>query len=236
MSKAGIQLTLPPRSSSFRRLTAGIYEPEATWQLRNLVKPGMTVVDAGANLGYYSTELSRLVAATGHVYAFEPEPEAYRYLLTNLKNNFCQNVTPVNVGLGERPDSARFVRNGSEGGFITRSERPDDLRIEVTSLDAFFGRLGWPPVSVIKLDIEGSERAALLGMRRLSEKNPELSILLEFNWSAMRRNGVQPADLTDSIRGIGFRQAFLIEQDMRMLSLEHPLPTSRIVYNLLITR
>ncbi len=68
--------------------------------LKRVVKPGMVVLDIGANIGFYTRIFSKLVGKEGRVYAFEPERNNYR----NLKK-LCRdlnNVTLNNVAVGEK--------------------------------------------------------------------------------------------------------------------------------------
>ena len=74
--------------------------------LSRIVKPGMTVVDVGSNLGLYTILLSRLVGPTGHVLAFEPDPDLFSLLQQSSLLNGCANVTANNLALGSSAWSA----------------------------------------------------------------------------------------------------------------------------------
>ena len=82
------------------------YEPFETSLLSAEVRPGMTIVDVGANIGYYTLLFSKLTGESGHVYAFEPEPENFALLQQNLARNNRTNVKVFNAG-GEQ--SARGI-------------------------------------------------------------------------------------------------------------------------------
>src|ERR1017187_7387482 len=69
------------------------YEPETKILLSNIIRPGMTFLDVGAHVGHYTLLAARLVGPTGHVYAFEPEPENYAILTKNIALNGYTNVT-----------------------------------------------------------------------------------------------------------------------------------------------
>jgi hypothetical protein len=79
------------------------------------------------------------------------------------------------------------------------------LQIETTTLDQFFGALGWPEVEVVKLDIEGSEPPAIEGMSGLLARNPHARLILEFIPHILRRAGRDPRTLLASLRRRGFR-------------------------------
>ena len=80
------------------RVLGGTYEPEQTRAFEELVKPGDTVLDVGAHVGYYTLLSSVLVGASGRVFAFEPNPRNYHYLDQHVYLNRCRNVTTVPLG------------------------------------------------------------------------------------------------------------------------------------------
>jgi Met-10+ like-protein len=53
--------------------------------VKELIAPGDVVLDIGANLGWFSRFLARLVGPEGKVYAFEPIPQTYEFLLHNMR-------------------------------------------------------------------------------------------------------------------------------------------------------
>jgi protein-L-isoaspartate O-methyltransferase len=77
---------------SARAYRDGLFEPEVTALLRQELQEGWTVLDAGANTGYYTPTAARAVGATGRVLAFEPEPSNFAYLCRNLARNGLKNV------------------------------------------------------------------------------------------------------------------------------------------------
>ena len=77
------------------------YEPFETSLLSAEIRPGMRIVDVGANIGYYTLLFSKLTGASGHVFAFEPEPENFGLLQRNLARNDRTNVGAFQPG-GER--------------------------------------------------------------------------------------------------------------------------------------
>ena len=72
--------------------------------LKQLIKEGDTVVDLGANIGYYTLILAQLVGKSGHVYAFEPEPSNFEILSKNVKENKHDNVTLVQKAISDKKD------------------------------------------------------------------------------------------------------------------------------------
>ena len=233
----GLVLTLPPRLPSGRRLRSGTYEPDVTNVLHSIVMPGMTMVDVGANIGYYTLLGSRLVGDQGRVYAFEPDAEAYRYLEMNVKRGRVGNVTAVQAAVSDRTGSRAFVSNELERGFLSVALDSAPARtVTAVTLDDYFEDQGWPAVDVIKLDVEGAERSVLAGMGGLSAKNRGLRLVMEFNLDAIRRAGGTPHQLREALVQLGFRSGYVIELSTRPVSLSKPLPQTGLVCNLLLSK
>ncbi|MFM8320598.1 MAG: FkbM family methyltransferase [Chloroflexota bacterium] len=152
----------------------GVYEPElqaaAGW-----VRPGWTIYDVGANIGYISLLLACAAGPDGRVFAFEALPDNLERLHANLALNDLQprvTVIPAAVIDGQRPVRFLVGPSGAMGkaeGSAGRQEVRYAGAIEVDglSLDEFVYTLGNPAPQLVKMDIEGGEVLALPGMRRL---------------------------------------------------------------------
>lgn len=135
----------------------GSYEEGHFSALREIVRPGMIAYDVGANTGYYTLALSRLVGDAGRVYAFEPGARNSYFLSRHLELNRIRNVTIVQAVVGASIGLVPFTgwRIADRGAYLVPS----------ISLDDFI--VANPPPSFIKMDIEGAEGAALDGARTL---------------------------------------------------------------------
>jgi FkbM family methyltransferase len=172
--------------------------------LRRLVRPGMQVVDVGANVGLYSLLLARLVGGSGSVLAFEPEPNLFAILCENCASNDATNVIPFQCALGRESRMASFHRSAFNSG---------DNRLDQSSV-------GHEPVEVkvepfddlqpdskpdfVKIDVQGHELAALWGMERALAASPKVRVLFEFAPAALRRAGTPPDLLLEFFRERGF--------------------------------
>lgn len=235
---SGISVKVPPGFPAARSYSSGLYEPEITRLVETTVKPGMTFVDAGANVGYYTLIAARLVGVTGRIYAFEPDPLNYSYLLQNLETNGCRCVTTVPTALSGTTGRTRFIRDtrGAEG-FVTSDRGVQNaLDVPTVTLDDFFGGEGWPAIHIMKMDIEGSEKSALEGMRELSRRNPQMRLILELNTPAIVRSGNTVHDVTEVLRALGFLTAYVIEDGYRPFSIDSDLPRAQATYNLLVLK
>lgn len=143
--------------------TFGLYDlcvSEALWRL---VEPGATVLDIGANIGYFSTLLSQKVGAHGKVYAFEPNPQILELLKKNIRPRSNIKLLPWALadedGVQTLFGPKSYSQNKGLASFNTKSgdaiatvdvKRLDDLKLAPT---------------VIKMDVEGHELKVLLGGR-----------------------------------------------------------------------
>ncbi len=155
------------------------WEPEETRICKQCVKEGMTVVDAGAYIGYYSLLTSKLVGDKGKVYAFEPSPESLLVLRRNIEINKCNNIQVVEKALTDKTGYAPYYlvhNNPSNSSTIESLEYREKIEVPTITLDEFIGDTR---VDVIKMDIEGGERVALNGMTEVIRNNPDLVMLVE---------------------------------------------------------
>ena len=104
---AGMRINL---GGSFVRYLTGDAEPEVQQALAELVKPGQTVYDVGANIGFFTILCSRLVGPQGRVYAFEPIPQNLVTLRHNIALNGLTNVVIVDKALSALDRYGRDVR------------------------------------------------------------------------------------------------------------------------------
>lgn len=149
----------------------GIYEPEETQMIKNIVKEGMTVLDIGANIGYFSILMANLVGPNGKVYSFEPNPKMFQRLQKNLEinTNLSVQIKINQVAIGEKEGKANFFcpPHGFEGlGGLQDTNRisiDNVINVDVITLDKFMKDNNVQKLDFIKLDVEGGEFGVLKG-------------------------------------------------------------------------
>lgn len=178
------------------------WEPGTLDLLPRLLRPGMTVVDAGANVGYISVYASKLVGPTGRVYCVEADPANVGTLRANLWRNGCTNaqVLPV-AAWSER--TALNLHVAPEGGACTHvSAGPaDDSTIPAYRLD----ELVEGPVDYLKIDCEGTDHVVLAGASGLFERSPRLIATVEFVPDHASHLGDSPQRILDRYRDLGLK-------------------------------
>ncbi len=151
-------------------LLSGQYESHLTAVFEQYCSQGMTVVDVGANLGYYALLASRLVGPSGAVIALEPNSENCRLLLSSLRLNGTTNVQLLPVAADSASGWAYYSTHvGSNGGLV---EDGDLLSHPGTIVPTFrLDDLVDGPVGFLKMDVEGAEGRVVRGATRIIERD-----------------------------------------------------------------
>jgi FkbM family methyltransferase len=192
----------------------GIWEPKETAFIQHFLHGGMTFVDIGANLGYYTILASEMVSVSGRVFAFEPDPRNFKLLNRNVALNQCRNVVAENKAISDGPQEIQLYRSPSNfGDHRTYAVRADALNqgnqrsrisVSATSLDDYF-REAPARIDFIKMDVQGAENAALLGMKRLLTENQQVVLMTEYWPFGLSQAGASPSHFLDEARQLGFR-------------------------------
>ncbi len=149
----------------------GIYEYAKQRALRRLVRPGENVCDIGANAGFYTLALSRIVGQTGNIIAFEPLPQNLRKLRRHLDLNKIDNVIVSPSALSDRVGSVAFEMGDSDfTGHIAADSR-GNFEVPMTTLDQFIVEHAFADPTFLKIDVEGAEGKVLAGARELMARS-----------------------------------------------------------------
>jgi FkbM family methyltransferase len=168
------------------------------------VEPGMQVIDVGANVGYFTLGLARLVGPGGRVLAFEPTAPIRALLLANVALNGLDQVTVVAAALG-REDGVVTMR-------VPDAENPGGFRafgvgaaLQTKAVLRRLDDLVDPdvPVGFIKIDAEGWDHRVVEGARRTIERwRPPM--IIEFHPNAIREAGDDPAAALRLYHSLGY--------------------------------
>jgi FkbM family methyltransferase len=137
------------------------------WQYRP--KAGDTIVDVGAGHGEDAVTFSRAVGASGRVIAIEAHPLSFAILKNFCRLNRLENVTVVHLALTDRPGTVGMAESPSSWmeHSIAPGSGPAGLAVPADALDALCAREGIRDIAFLKMNIEGAERDALLGMKAM---------------------------------------------------------------------
>lgn len=150
------------------------HEPLVTNLLNNILKPNMTCIDIGGNIGYYVLQERNIIGKNGKIITFEPSPRNFDFLNENLKRNNISNVEAFNFAIGGMTGQKKFLlTQASNSSRIVNDLYNDDSKtilVKMMTLDEFFSHHDVEKIDFLRMDIEGSEFDAYNGMRRTIEE------------------------------------------------------------------
>lgn len=167
-----------------------------------LTEPGARVLDLGGFVGEFA------LAAAAHgceVVSVEANPEQAQMLATSAELNHFDGLRVVHAAVGDRTGTVSFESRGPYGQ-IVHGDEPDSGLDRVTQLtvDDLVSALGWNHVDFVKIDIEGSEAAALDGAVRLLSAQDAPALLIESNTFVLRGLSPDPAALLRRVEEFGY--------------------------------
>jgi FkbM family methyltransferase len=195
-------------------LHRGAYEPIETAIVLDRLRPGMTVIDVGANIGHYAMVASAAVGTEGRVVAFEPDPENHAALAANLALNGFSWAVAERMALAATPGEATLYRDDANRGGHSLSaanvqRHGGETVVVVTTLDAYAAaHLPGRRIDFIKIDVQGAEADVLAGAAAtLARDMPDL--LVEFWPHGIRARGAEPMTAIERMLALGYRMAVI---------------------------
>jgi FkbM family methyltransferase len=177
--------------------------------LRQIVKPGDTVIEVGANVGIFTVLLARWLSPNGRIFAFEPTPMAKDALEDHLNLNRVEEiVTVIPDALSDAAGQARFYMEGTSGQntlSTTHSRLPNAecISIFVNTLDAFCQARHVEP-NLIKIDVEGFEFHVLRGSLQLLLSNRPF-VVVEFHPMLWGETGVTQSRIEELLDRVDYK-------------------------------
>lgn len=151
--------------------------------LDKYLKRGDTFLDVWANIWYDSLLASLKVGDTGNVIALEPSGKNYGKLIKNIELNLAKNIQTYKLWLWNIPTSSSVFFSPENPGATSLVETEFNMDfekedIQIVVFDDYFSN---QKVDFIKMDIEGFEYEAMLGMEKLFQRSKELRMIFEFS-------------------------------------------------------
>jgi FkbM family methyltransferase len=219
--------------------STGEWEPFTTRIMASLLEPGDSVLDIGANIGWYSVVLGKIVGSEGCLLAFEPDPANADVARQNLSLNELSHVTLLQCALADQPGVMNLARSavnlgdhrlaptgvaddvdslssdgvGGREHVVVQVKRLDDVLDDVVANATAEQRFDVRRLRVIKIDTQGAEVMILRGAPRLWASLPaECAAVVEFapNMLAQHR-GNQVSEFIDLLVGTN-RRLFTVRQ------------------------
>jgi len=190
-----------------RSIYLGTFEPAETRLVTGYLQKGMTLVDVGANVGYFTALGAQIVGPDGRVAAFEPSPYAFGRLSAMVLENRFAHVDCVNAGLSNASGQLKLYLgkdSHNHSPTMVPHENTSETSVAVQVLDLEMERLGIERIDLLKIDVEGYEQKVLAGACRLLLERRIKAILCEFNEEWLNRAGSSGAQLEQLLTGVGF--------------------------------
>ena len=211
----GVSIDLYPEGEiaeflAFQRL----FEQTELALVSAFLKPGMKVVDVGANIGLYSILADKRVGPSGKVWGFEPSPESFVRLKKNLLLNDCRRVEPFRIALSDQADTEMHLKRDRGFGdayryLVTTSSSGqtsgEELEsVPVTTLDRWAHDRAIDRIDFLKVDIEGGEFHMLRGSQEVLRAHPRIVVFFESEQDWCRRAGCRQEDAFALLENLGF--------------------------------
>lgn len=206
----------------------GYWEMWISKVFMNTVKTGMSVLEVGANVGYYTLLAADAVGPSGRVYCFEANPRLIDNLFGTLSvNGFLDRVTLIKKAAYDRSGKINFhvlkKHHGSssvynfEPAFLKKyNDEMEVVEVEAVTIDE---ELGMENVDLIKIDAEGSEPRIFKGMKKVLERSGNIVIFCEFAPAFSSGSGDDPRVFLEQIQHLGF-QLNRIDEESRIVPME----------------
>lgn len=183
----------------------GYWEKNSTKLVKKIVRKGDVVFDIGANIGYYSCILSRLVGNKGHIYCFEPISKYVKRLKDNIKVNDLRNITVVKKVVSDICVPQKLqVGPSSARTFCGLGEYNHTEVVESITLDKYITEEnGIRRVDFVKIDVDGFEIEIISGAEDTLRKYKPI-MLVEFCPEAQEKVGNTTGDLLKLLQSFGY--------------------------------
>ncbi|MDM7998657.1 MAG: FkbM family methyltransferase [Dehalococcoidia bacterium] len=206
----------------FWDLALGTYEYWKTRLISDLAKDGMTVLDIGANEGYYSMLSAKAMHDKGRVLAFEPDPDNARWLRKNIEVNGYQCIQVHEYALSDNEGEVTFYPAGGVGSLV-HTDSPlayfhgpsEAITVRTRTLDNVLLEAGITNVDLIKIDVEGADLLVLRGARRTLESS-NVKILMDVDVHGRERQ-----EVFDLLRSCGF-SLYRVGRELELIHPAHP--------------
>ena len=189
--------------------------------VKSRIKKNDTIIDLGANIGYWTLVFAQHVGNNGRVFAFEPEPVLFELLKKNVDVNHFENITIIQKAVSNKTQKMKLFLSHNPNDHRIYDPHDDRKSIEIESirLDDYFQNLDGE-IDFIKSNIQGADFAAILGMQEIIQKSKNLEIIAEYAPSLLEGFGFSPRDFLTTLQKEGFKLFDLNSPEKRVIPIE----------------
>jgi len=206
-------------------LAFGVYEKSELKRFAEVIRPGMTVVDVGANLGTYSAVALDRLKGVGRLLAVEPARENFAWLQRNTRGNRgtlpANHVTLVRAALSDRAGWATLFKNpGNKGDNRLYDDPllPLRERVPTVTLDSLCRKHRIRSIDVLKIDVQGFEVRVLQGAEKILQASLSCHLFCEFWPGGMRKAGTGTEGFLKFLQSHQFRLFEVTGMQLRPLT------------------
>lgn len=203
-------LDVKERGVSRGLILEGVREGLCTKIIKEELKRGMTVVDIGANIGYYTLLEASLVGKDGRVYAFEPFPHSFALLNKSIEiNDYSSIVETYQVAISDKCGTAKLYLAEADNihTLVDLGKARKHIDVNTITLDEFLKDKG--SVDFIRMDIEGYEVEVFDGMMETLKREKELKILFELHQNIYSPNRCLRTRL-EKLVDLGYKPKYVV--------------------------
>ncbi len=187
-------------------LRFGVYEKAESRWFQSVCHPGMTFLDVGANIGYYTALGSHLVGLKGKVISVEPDPESFSYLEQTISANNSNNVLAFQVAASDKKTHLPLyisTENRGDNRLYASSEDRTEILVKAQPLDELLFEHDIDHVDLIKIDVQGYEPKVIEGLKKTISRSPQIVLITEFWPKGITDAGADAKVFLDNLRNLG---------------------------------
>ena len=189
--------------------------------LKEHIQPGFTVLDIGANIGFYAKLLSELTGKSGAVHCFEPDTVNFSHLKKSVGQ--INNITLNHLAVNATTEIIK-IYTSKELNVDHRTYQPEDfdqeIEIAAISIDDYVSRNKISKIDFIKMDIQGFEMQAIKGMSNTLASNPKIQLISEFWPYGLNKAGSSAMEYFNYLRSKNFICYLLEKNNLKQLDTD----------------
>lgn len=217
---SGVRIRYSSQNRIGEDLYANAFERAERGLLDDVVQVGSTIMDIGANLGFYTCLFAKKVGPGGRVIAFEPTPQTFETLQTNVAlNGFNDRIERYCCALSNETGMASMNTFSESSGGVYNSlgvKTPMDgsqptavIQVQTNTLDNLFSDTEFPIGLFLKIDVEGFEYQVLSGGAKLLKQTSNVGMMVELYEPTANQCGSSTLDTLDLLDSFGFSAFYM---------------------------
>jgi FkbM family methyltransferase len=192
------------------------YEPAETAFMERFIRPGMVILDIGANIGYFTALATSRLRKSGVIHAFEPDPHNYSLLEKTVADQNTNLVHLHHCALGDENGTVELFHSpvdnfGDHRVYGSHSEDHPKVAVPMKIGDDLLASIGTTAIDFIKIDVQGFEVQVLRGLTNTIKSSEKVVLLSEVWPSGMTAAGSSVEEFASLCQSLGFAPHALLQ-------------------------